>query len=87
MEMRDANYQMLALLSEWDPLGYGEDAYETEVIDVLEAVHLIDDVDKLARKIQSVYEFSFEEIIPLSACTKMAKQLLMIKNQISCDLP
>lgn len=87
MELRDANYEMLALLYKWDPLGYGEEAYETEVFDVIEAVHRLDDVNKLARTIQSIYEFSFEEIIPLSLCVDMAQKLLMIKGRISCDLP
>ncbi|WP_243387663.1 DUF1871 family protein [Bacillus kexueae] len=87
MELRDANYEMLALLYKWDPLGYGEDAYETEVFDVIEAVHRLDDVGKLALNIQSIYEFSFEERIPLTDCANMAQQLFHIKNRISCDLP
>ncbi|MEW8987965.1 MAG: DUF1871 family protein, partial [Bacillus sp. (in: firmicutes)] len=41
---------------------------------------------ELARKIQSIYEFSFEEIIPLSECTIMAEELLAIKNESSCSL-
>ncbi|WP_152642954.1 DUF1871 family protein [Bacillus alveayuensis] len=84
--MRQANEEMIALLCQWDPLGYGEDAYETEIVDVIEAVHRLNHALKLAKKIQSIYEFSFEEIIPLSECEKIAKKLLRIKHHISCDL-
>ncbi|MFD2805933.1 DUF1871 family protein [Litchfieldia salsa] len=73
-------------LQSWDPLGYGVDSYETEIVDVLQAVHVVNDISQLARKIQAIYEFSFEEIIPLNTCEKMAKELLVIKNSSSCDL-
>lgn len=86
MEMKNANLQIMVLLYEWDPLGYGIGSYETEAVDVLQAVHQYDDPKKLARKIQAIYEFSFEEIIPLAKCEEMANQLLTIKNNESCEL-
>lgn len=85
--MKDANFQMLELLYEWDPLGYGKDAYETEIVDVIAAAHRFDNNFELAKEIQNIYEFSFEEIIPIKECEKMANQLLRLKNQISCDFP
>lgn len=86
METQRANIQMIILLSEWDPLGYGEDSYETEIVDVLQMVHVTDEPRALARKIQAIYEFSFEEVIPLIKCEQMAKTLLEIKNEISCEI-
>ncbi|KKI89959.1 hypothetical protein WQ54_22730 [Bacillus sp. SA1-12] len=86
MEAQQTNLQLMELLLQWDPLGYGEGSYETEVVDVLQAVHLYDDIMLLARKIQAIYEFSFEEIIPLQKCESFAKQLLLIKNNSSCEL-
>lgn len=86
METQQTNIRLMEVLLQWDPLGYGEDRYETEVVDVLQAVHLIDDKLKLARKIQAIYEFSFEEIIPLTECESMSKQLLQIKNNTSCEI-
>lgn len=87
MEMQQSiNLQIMFLLENWDPLGHGVGSYETEAVDVLQAVHLIDDANKLAAKIQSIYEFSFEQLIPLSNCKKMADQLLLIKNNSSCEL-
>nr|WP_139365171.1 DUF1871 family protein [Litchfieldia alkalitelluris] len=86
MEMQNMNIKLMEKLLSWDPLGYGADAYETEVVDVLQAVHMLDDSVKLARKIQAIYEFSFEEIIPLKICEKMAMELLVIKNSSSCEI-
>lgn len=86
METQHTNIKLMELLLQWDPLGYGEDSYETEVVDVLQAVHSIDDEMVLARKIQAIYEFSFEEIIPLEQCKGFSKQLLFIKNTASCEL-
>jgi hypothetical protein len=84
--MQNTSIQLMENLLTWDPLGYGIDAYETEVVDVLEAVHRYEDKQRLARRIQSIYEFSFEEIIPLPACEKKASELLLIKNTGTCDI-
>lgn len=86
METQQMNIQLMELLLQWDPLGYGEGSYETEVVDVLQAVHVLDDSALLARKIQAIYEFSFEEIIPLQKCESFARKLLFIKNNASCEL-
>lgn len=75
MEQKEANLFMIELLSEWDPLQLGNDAYELEIVDCIQAVHTIDHPLQLARKIQSIYEFSFEEVIPLKECEKIAKKL------------
>ncbi|MDR4889380.1 DUF1871 family protein [Fredinandcohnia sp. QZ13] len=86
MENQQANLQMMILLQEWDPLGYGIGSYETEAVDVLQVAYQFDDPGKLARKIQSIFEFSFEEIIALKECENMALQLLTIKNNAACEL-
>jgi len=41
---------------------------------------------KLAGKIQEIYEFSFEELIPLEKCQQIARELLAIKNEGSCSI-
>ncbi|MEC2078462.1 DUF1871 family protein [Metabacillus fastidiosus] len=55
-------------------------------MDVIQAVHTIDQAGLLARKIQSIYEFSFEEVIPLVKCEAIAGKLLAIKNEASCEI-
>jgi hypothetical protein len=85
MDMQHVNLQIMGLLENWDPLGYGIGSYETEAVDVLQAVHQLDDPKKLAGKIQAIYEFSFEQMIPLADCKKMAEQLLLVKNSSTCE--
>ncbi|MTH55535.1 DUF1871 family protein [Bacillus mangrovi] len=84
METQAANERMMELLNKWDPLHYGEGFYETEAVDVVQAVHEQDDAKVLSEKIRAIYEFSFEKWIPADECLKIAAQLLSIKNQASC---
>lgn len=86
MDMTKTNGTLLETVQRWDPFGYGADAYETEAVDVVQAVHEYDDMDRLAEKIQAIYEFSFEEVIPLDECRKLADSLLMIKHEEGCAL-
>lgn len=81
------NVRLMENLLQWDPLGYGVDAYDTECVDVVQAVHELDDIDKLAKRIQDIYEFSFEQFIPISQCKDKAVELMVIKNEEdSCSL-
>jgi uncharacterized protein YktA (UPF0223 family) len=81
------NVRLMENLLQWDPLGYGVDAYDTECVDVVQAVHELYDTEILAKKIQDIYEFSFEEFIPLSKCKEKAIELLVIKNEEdSCSI-
>ncbi|GMB08993.1 hypothetical protein B1no1_17030 [Thermolongibacillus altinsuensis] len=84
MHMQKMNMMLLDMIQHWDPFGYGSDAYETEAVDVLQAVHEYDEIRPLAEKIQAIYEFSFEEVIPFEKCVKMAEQLLKAKNEVEC---
>lgn len=84
MEMLQTNLQLVQVLKEWDPLGYGEDSYDTEIADTIAAVHYVEDANKLARKIQGIYEFSFEEVIPIENCLRIARELLIIKSSGTC---
>jgi hypothetical protein len=53
----------------------------------VQAVHELDDIKDLAKRIQEIYEFSFEEFIPFSKCKEKALELLVIKNEEdSCSI-
>ncbi|WP_433959115.1 DUF1871 family protein [Cytobacillus horneckiae] len=84
MDTQHTNLMLVDLLNEWDPFKIGDGNYDTEIADTLQSVQDLDEADKLARRIQSIYEFSFEEIIPLQECSEIAEQLLIIKNNRSC---
>ncbi len=86
MNFRETNEKLVELLQEWDPFAIGADGYDTEIADVVGAVHRYDDPNLLAKQIQSIYEFSFEEWIPLEKCLSVSYNLLAIKNTGSCSL-
>ncbi|MFD2444445.1 DUF1871 family protein [Bacillus sp. CGMCC 1.16607] len=86
MEVQEMHIRLVIALNEWDPFNLGFGNYETEIADVVQVVHTSDDPQKLARKIQNIYEFSFEQIIPIENCQTIATELLNIKNQQSCTL-
>ncbi|WP_431190691.1 DUF1871 family protein [Metabacillus flavus] len=84
METQAANEIMMEILYKWDPFGCGEGFYETEAVDVVQAVHELDHSPELAERIQTIYEHSFEKWIPMEECLQMASKLLTVKEQASC---
>jgi hypothetical protein len=86
MENQEMHIRMVLALNEWDPFELGFGNYEPEIADVVQAAHTANDAQTLAFKIQQVYEFSFEQTLPIEKCIDIATQLLMIKNVGSCSL-
>jgi hypothetical protein len=80
------NLKFVDTLNEWDPFHLTSGSYDTEIADTIQAVHELDDQTLLAKKIQSIYEFSFEKVIPLESCLQVARELLEIKNNDTCSL-
>ncbi|QPC47336.1 DUF1871 family protein [Mangrovibacillus cuniculi] len=85
MDVVELNLALVDTLQKWDPLRIGEENYETEIADVIQAVHKLTDEEKLAKEIQFIYEFSYEQIIPLQSCKSVAKQLLSLKEISECQ--
>jgi hypothetical protein len=86
LEIQEMHIRLVIALNEWDPFKMGFGQYETEIADVVQAVHTSDNEEILVTRIQEIYEFSFEEIIPRDECRKIASQLLQIKHAGSCSL-
>jgi hypothetical protein len=80
------NLQYVDVLNEWDPFRLTNGGYETEIVDTIQAIHELDDREELAKRIQSIYEFSFEKIISMEECLKVAKELLIIKANDICSI-
>ncbi|MCM3115139.1 YugE family protein [Neobacillus sp. MER 74] len=80
------NLQYVDLLNEWNPFNLTNGGYDTEIADTIQAIYELDDCDELAKRIQSIYDFSFERIIPLEECLKIAKELLVIKANDACSI-
>ncbi|PLR92666.1 DUF1871 family protein [Bacillus sp. T33-2] len=87
MDRQQLNIRLAIALNEWDPFGVGEGSYDPEVADSVQAVHDLSRPEELASRLQAIYEFSFEKIIPFAKCLAMAIKLLQMKEeQDSCAL-
>lgn len=84
MEESQAVREMMKIISKWDPFKYGEEFYETEAVDIVQAVYTKENPQELAESIQDIFEASFEQILPLDNCMKVAERLLIIKDSSSC---
>lgn len=80
------NLQFVDVLNEWDPFKLKKGNYDTEIADTIQAIYELDNPEALAARIQSIYEFSFERIIPIEQCFKIANELLLIKDNDSCTI-
>lgn len=78
------NRKCVRMLEEWDPFTLGSDNYETESADVVAALQGIDDPTELAKVIQTVYEYSFEEWIPFEKCVAISYKLIAVKFEAKC---
>ena len=84
MESIKMNRQSVKLLQMWDPFNMGPDAYDTETADVVAALQGIDHPSELAKRIQEVYEHSYEQWIPLEQCVQIAYKLIAVKYEAKC---
>ncbi len=84
MENIEMNQKCVQLLQQWDPFGFGEESYDTETADVVAALQGIDDPSELAKVIQRVYEYSFEQWIPIEECVSISYKLIAAKFEAKC---
>ena len=84
MENIEMNRKAVKLLEVWDPFNLGTDAYDTETADVVAALQGIDHPTELAKRIQEVYEHSYELWIPIEKCVQIAYKLIAVKYEAKC---
>lgn len=84
MENIEMNRKAVRLLQTWDPFKMGSDAYDTETADVVAALQGIDHPTELAKRIQEVYEHSYEMWIPIEQCVQIAYKLIAVKYEAKC---
>ena len=80
------NQQAVQIVIDSDLLGYGPESYDTEAADIVAALQGTTHTGELADTIQRVFQFSYEETIPLEKCEKLAQTLLTLKAQVACDI-
>lgn len=85
MENIEMNQRAVKRLAEWDPFQIGAENYDTETADVVAALQGTSNVKVLAAVIQRVYEHSFEEWIEIERCESIARELVALKLQMSCE--
>ncbi|MEY8351543.1 DUF1871 family protein [Bacillus cereus] len=78
--------KMVEMVKDWDPFQMGPEFYETEASDVVYVVSTFDDPKYIAKKIQHIYFMSFEEVLAIEKCEKLAEVLLLLKEGGSCSL-
>lgn len=84
MENIEMNRKCVQVLQQWDPFKFGEESYDTETADVVAALQGIDDPSELAKVIQKVYEYSFEQWIPIEDCVSISYKLIAVKFEAKC---
>jgi len=84
MQIIEMNRRAVLILASWDPFQLGSEAYDTETADVVAALQGIDHPSDLAKKIQTIYEHSFEKWIPLEQCMQIAYKLIAVKFEAKC---
>ena len=85
MENVELNRRAVEVLEQWDPFNIGLQ-YDSEAADVVAALQTVKDVQALAKIIQDVYEYSFEQLIPIEQCKVMAEKLIQVRYSTSCEL-
>lgn len=84
MDSIEMNRKAVWVLQQWDPFNIGVDGYETETADVVADLQSIDHPSELAKRIQEIYEYSFEEWIPLEKCVEISYKLIALKYEMKC---
>lgn len=83
--MNNLNVKLYEILYNWDPFLIGAGSYDPEIADIIQAVTELDNVTLLVKRIQEIFEFSFEKKPSTEECLKIAQLLLNLKNEESCS--
>ncbi|WP_338048381.1 DUF1871 family protein [Planococcus salinus] len=75
------NKRAVRILKQWDPFSVGEQMYRAEIEDAVMALQVLDDPSELAKKIRSIYGFSFNKWIPIEKCVDISYKLLALKYE------
>lgn len=85
MEKNEVNIALYQLLADWNPMQFEDETMgDVEVYEMMDAVHQIDDVNELAQKFQAIFQYSFEEKLPIEECQKHAESALSLEG--TCGL-
>lgn len=86
MDVIVMNRKAISIVQQWNPFKLENFSYETEAADVVAALQKVDDPSILGKKIQEIFEQSFEEWIPFEKCVEISYKLLALKFEAKCTL-
>ena len=81
MEISEMNRKAVVVLKDWDPFTIGSEEYDSEVVDVIAQLKILDHPSELAKEIQSIYEMTFKKWIPLEHCVDISYKLIALKYE------
>lgn len=84
MEMIEMNKKAMRMMEEWDPFSIGSEFYEAEIADVVTQLQMFDHPSDLGKQIQSIYQLTFKQWIPLEHCVDISYKLLALKFEAKC---
>lgn len=80
------NQKAIHIVQQWNPFNMDDFSYETEAADVVAFLQSIDDPSELGKRIQVIFEHSFEQWIPIEKCVEISYKLLALKFEAKCML-
>lgn len=75
------NRKAVVVLKDWDPFTIGSEEYDSEVVEVIAQLKILDHPSELAKEIQSIYEMTFKKWIPLEHCVDISYKLIALKYE------
>lgn len=79
MNLMEMKQKIIRIIEKWNPFDLVNFSNEREALDVAEIVQFIDDPSELGKRIQLIFEHSFNEWIPFEKCVEISYKLLAIK--------
>lgn len=86
MDVIVMNRKAIHIIQNWNPFKLDDFSYETEAADVVAVLQNVDDPSILGKKIQEIFEQSFEQWIPFEKCVEISYKLLALKFEAKCTL-
>ena len=75
MDNNELNIQLYQLLADWNPMSFSDPTLgDAEIYDVMDVIHAYDDEHEIALKIQSIYQFAFDETVQYEACLDITRR-------------
>lgn len=82
MDVMEMNRKVVHLVEQWNPLNLMQQSYQVEAEQVFSALQKLDDPSDLGKRIQEIYQHSFQQWIPLEKCVEVSYKLLAIKFEM-----